>query len=65
MIGALPMEAEALRLVTIRQAAEILAVDERTVRRLIARCELRAIGCGRLTRIAIRDIADYQNRNRR
>jgi excisionase family DNA binding protein len=60
-----PPEAQALRQVTIRQAAAILGVHERTVRRLVQRRELHAVGRGRLTRIALRDIAEYQKRNRR
>lgn len=58
-----PPEAQALRQVTIRQAAAILGVHERTIRRLVRRGELHAVGRGRLTRIALRDIADYQKRN--
>jgi excisionase family DNA binding protein len=60
-----PPEAQALRQVTIRQAAAILGVHERTIRRLVRRGELHAVGRGRLTRIALRDIADYQKHNRR
>ena len=60
-----PPEAQALRQVTIRQAATILGVHERTIRRLVRRGELHAVGRGRLTRIALRDIAEYQKRNRR
>jgi excisionase family DNA binding protein len=61
----LPPEAQALRQVTVRQAAEILGVHERTIRRLLQAGELSAVGWGRLTRIALRDIAAYQQRNRR
>lgn len=61
----LPPEAQALRQVTMRQAAEILGVHERTVRRLLQAGELSAVGRGRLTRIPLRDIAAYQQRNRR
>jgi len=60
-----PPEAQALRQVTIRQAAAILGVHERTIRRLVRRGELHAVGRGRLTRIALRDIAEYQKCNRR
>ncbi|HEY3227902.1 MAG TPA: helix-turn-helix domain-containing protein [Roseiflexaceae bacterium] len=60
-----PPEAQALRQVTIRQAAAILGVHERTIRRLVRRGELHAVGRGRLTRIALCDIADYQKHNRR
>ena len=61
----LPPEAQALRQVTVRQAAEILGVHERTIRRLVLAGELSVVGRGRLTRIALRDIAAYQQRNRR
>jgi excisionase family DNA binding protein len=61
----LPPEAQALRQVTMRQAAEILGVHERTIRRLLQAGELSAVGRGRLTRIPLRDIAAYQQRNRR
>jgi excisionase family DNA binding protein len=61
----LPAEAQALRQVTMRQAAEILGVHERTIRRLVQAGELSVVGRGRLTRIALRDIAAYQQRNRR
>jgi len=40
-------------------------VHERTIRRLLQAGELSAVGRGRLTRIALRDIAAYQQRNRR
>jgi excisionase family DNA binding protein len=50
--------------VTIRQAAALLSYDERTVRRLVARGELRAVGRGRLRRIALADLWDWQERNR-
>jgi excisionase family DNA binding protein len=61
----LPPEAQALRQVTMRQAAETLGVHERTIRRLVQVGELSAVGRGRLTRIPLRDIAAYQQRNRR
>jgi len=60
-----PPEVQALRQVTIRQAAAILGVHERTIRRLVQRGELHVVGRGRLSRIALRDIADYQKHNRR
>ena len=50
--------------VTIREAAALLRYDERTVRRLIARGELQAVGRGRLRRIAMTDIREWQTRNR-
>jgi excisionase family DNA binding protein len=50
--------------VTIREAAALLSYDERTVRRLVERGELRAVGRGRLRRIALADLRDWQERNR-
>ena len=50
--------------VTIREAATLLRYNERTVRRLIARGELHAVGRGRLRRIAVADIREWQTRNR-
>jgi excisionase family DNA binding protein len=50
--------------VTIREAASLLSYDERTVRRLVERGELHAIGRGRLRRIALADLRDWQARNR-
>lgn len=50
--------------VTIRAAAALLSYDERTIRRLVTRGELRAVGRGRLRRIALADIRDWQARNR-
>lgn len=50
--------------VTIRDAAALLSYDERTIRRLIARGELIAIGRGRLRRVALADLRDWQSRNR-
>jgi excisionase family DNA binding protein len=49
---------------TLREAAEIMKYDERTIYRLIERGELAAIGRGRLRRIALKDIRAYQSRNR-
>lgn len=48
----------------IARVAKILDVNERTVRRLIERRELPAIGHGRLRRIRLCDIRAYQERNR-
>ena len=61
----LPPEAQALRQVTMRETAQILGVHQRTIRRLVQAGELSAVGRGRLTRIALRDIAAYQQQNRR
>jgi excisionase family DNA binding protein len=54
----------ALEQVKIRDAAYLLKVNERTVRRLIERRELPAIGRGPLRRIRLSDIREYQERNR-
>jgi excisionase family DNA binding protein len=50
--------------VRIREAARLLGYDERTIRRLVDRGELRAVGRGRLRRIALVDLRDWQERNR-
>ena len=50
--------------VKIREAARMMRYDERTVRRLVERGELPAIGRGRLRRIAVADIRAWQERNR-
>jgi excisionase family DNA binding protein len=50
--------------VRIQEAARLLSYDERTIRRLLDRGELRAIGRGRLRRIALADLRDWQERNR-
>ncbi|NJM05580.1 helix-turn-helix domain-containing protein [Candidatus Gracilibacteria bacterium] len=50
--------------VTIREAASLLSYDERTIRRLVERGELHAIGRGRLRRIALADLREWQARNR-
>lgn len=50
--------------VTIREAATLLRYHERTIRRLIERGELRAVGQGRLRRIALADLKAWQERNR-
>jgi excisionase family DNA binding protein len=50
--------------VTIRKAAQLLSYDERTIRRLIIRGELQAVGRGRMRRIALADIREWQRRNR-
>lgn len=50
--------------VTISEAARLLAYDARTIRRLIARGEISAVGTGRLRRIPMQSLRDYQQRNR-
>jgi excisionase family DNA binding protein len=50
--------------VRIQEAARLLGYDERTIRRLVQRGELHAIGRGRLRRIALADLRDWQARNR-
>jgi excisionase family DNA binding protein len=50
--------------VTIHEAATLLRYHERTIRRLIARGDLRAVGRGRLRRVALADLRAWQERNR-
>lgn len=50
--------------VKIKRAAFLLDVDERTIRRLVERGELPAVGRGRMKRIALDDIRAWQARNR-
>jgi excisionase family DNA binding protein len=49
--------------VTINEAARLLAYDARTIRRLIARGEIAAVGTGRMRRIPMRSLHDYQQRH--
>jgi len=49
--------------VTIAEAARLLAYDSRTIRRLIARGELKAVGEGRMRRIPVQTLRDYQQRH--
>lgn len=49
--------------VTIAEAARLLAYDTRTIRRLIARGELSAVGEGRMRRIPVQTLRDYQQRH--
>jgi excisionase family DNA binding protein len=49
--------------VTIKEAARLLSFDERTIRRLIVRGEIQAIGHGRLRRISFKSLHDYQQRH--
>jgi len=49
--------------VTIAEAARLLAYDSRTIRRLIARHEIAAVGEGRMRRIPVQALRDYQQRH--
>lgn len=49
--------------VTISEAARLLAYDTRTIRRLLLRRELYAVGEGRLRRIPLQSLRDYQQRH--
>lgn len=49
--------------VTITEAARLLAYDTRTIRRLIIRGEIPAVGEGRLRRIPLQGLRDYQQRH--
>jgi excisionase family DNA binding protein len=57
------IEADALLQVPIREAARLLNYHERTIHRLIERGELHAVGRGKLRRIPLSSIRDYQQRN--
>lgn len=61
-IGTEPQRLEPFQ-VTISEAARLLAYDARTIRRLIARGELSAVGEGRLRRIPVQSLRDYQQRH--
>ncbi len=52
------------RLLTPRQAAELLAVDERTVRRLVATGNLVAVRFGRSVRLTPDDLAAFVRERR-
>jgi excisionase family DNA binding protein len=49
--------------VTISEAARLLAYDTRTIRRLITRGELTAVGEGRMRRVPVQALRDYQQRH--
>lgn len=49
--------------VTIAEAARLLAYDTRTIRRLIIRGEIQAVGEGRMRRIPLQGLRDYQQRH--
>lgn len=50
--------------VTIHEAARLLAYNTRTIKQLIAQGELPAVGEGRLRRIPMQSLLEYQQRNR-
>jgi excisionase family DNA binding protein len=50
--------------VSIDEAARLLAYNARTIRRLIARGELPVVGIGRLRRVPMQSLRDYQQRHR-
>lgn len=58
-----PAHSEPLQ-VSITEAGRLLAYNARTIRRLIDRGELTAVGTGRLRRIPMQSLYDYQQRNR-
>jgi excisionase family DNA binding protein len=47
-----------------REAAELLSISERALRRLTQLGEIPSIGTGRLRRYAVEDLRAYQQRNR-
>jgi excisionase family DNA binding protein len=47
----------------ISEAARLLSYDSRTIRRLITRGELQAVGRGKLRRVLTRSVHEYQQRN--
>lgn len=49
--------------VTLKEAARLLAYDLRTIQRLISRGELLSVGEGRLRRIPVQVLRDYQQRH--
>lgn len=49
--------------VSINEAARLLAYDSRTIRRLITRGEIKAVGEGRMRRIPLQALRDYQQRH--
>ena len=57
------VDPESLIQIPIREAARLLSYNERTIRRLIQRGELHAVGRGKLRRIPLSSIRDYQQRN--
>ena len=50
--------------VTIHEAARLLAYNTRTIKQLIDRGELPTVGEGRLRRVPMQSLLEYQQRNR-
>lgn len=57
-----PLRPEPLQ-VTLSEAARLLAYNVRTIYRLILSGELRCVGQGRLRRIPMQSLRDYQQRH--
>lgn len=49
--------------VTVREAGRLLAYDARTITRLVERGELQIVGQGKLRRIPLSSLYDFQRRN--
>jgi excisionase family DNA binding protein len=49
--------------VTLKEAARLLAYDLRTIHRLIRRGELPSVGEGRLRRVPVQALREYQQRH--
>jgi excisionase family DNA binding protein len=58
-----PEQKEPLQ-VTVLEAARLLSYDTRTIRQLIAQGELAVVGKGRLCRVVMQSIYDFQQRHR-
>lgn len=50
--------------VTILEAARLMSYDESTIRRLIKKGELVSVGRGRMRRVDMGSLHEYQKRNR-
>jgi excisionase family DNA binding protein len=50
--------------VRIREAAELLSISERHLRRMAERGEIPRIGKGKLTRFSVDDLREWQRKNR-
>lgn len=58
-----PEQKEPLQ-VTVLEAARLLSYDTRTIRQLIAQGELAVVSKGRLCRVVMQSIYDFQQRHR-